>query len=409
MSDHSEIWPKTQKADTQKFVEFVDKLAKEAGDETSLDHVAATLAAANQNHNHGVPDLPEVCLQGRLGELCQRRFGHFPRAYAWVALLTVASGRLDDHENTPDVHTNLYGALVGGVHTGKSQAIDYAVRSLGIESPVLMKMVSGSGEQLVRATANALGNPRVWCVDELSHPLQKMQIEGASFSSLLNSVFNETKRQVRMGKKEIAMFHCYLSILGGLVEERFPDLFNSATTTGFYDRFLFGLCPSEFDFVYQPFNGQQEPRRPIAEVFIDPEVWEWEKAFKREHKGFNGRVIEICIRTATICAAFDDVRIVLPKHLGPHIELMMYQEKIRTILKPNPGQNFEGQCAHIMINYMTVHPGWITRRELFRSTRIYDKGPAIADRVLAVLIANGDIVKIKSGKTIMLRLRTDKD
>ena len=119
MSDPSDMWPKSQKADTQKFVEFVDKLAKEANDQASLDHVAATLAAANENHNHQVQDLPEVCLQGCLGELCQRRFGHFPRAYSWIALLTAASGRLDEHENTPDVHTNLYGALVGGVHTGK--------------------------------------------------------------------------------------------------------------------------------------------------------------------------------------------------------------------------------------------------------------------------------------------------
>lgn len=98
------------------------------------------------------------------------------------------------------------------------------------------------------------------------------------------------------------------------------------------------------------------------------------------------------------------MRVLRPDRLAPHIEFALYQTRIRTILKPNPGENFEGQVAHKFLDYLGHHPGFITRRELFRATHAYDKGPSIADRALNILVVNGDVVQTKSGRQTFLRL-----
>jgi hypothetical protein len=102
------------------------------------------------------------------------------------------------------------------------------------------------------------------------------------------------------------------------------------------------------------------------------------------------------------------VRVLRPDRLAPHIEFALYQTRIRTILKPNPGENFEGQVAHKFLDYLGHHPSFITRRELFRATHAYDKGPSIADRALNILVVNGDVVQTKSGQTFLRLAAADK-
>ena len=64
-------------------------------------------------------DTPESVLDGRLGEISQRRLAHFPIAYSWGALVT-AAGALIPHSNGP-LRTNLYWCPVGPQGSGKSQ------------------------------------------------------------------------------------------------------------------------------------------------------------------------------------------------------------------------------------------------------------------------------------------------
>lgn len=406
-----ELWPKDQKADPSKLFQAIEELAIESADSRTrhqVETVKKEFAEAKELIENPpelfLSDLPDACLQGRLGEICERRLRHCPRSYGWIALLTAASARMD--ERAPGVCSNLYGCVVGGVHTGKSQSIEFAIRSLGIERPTLMDTVSGSAEALVRETAGAAGNPRLFCPDELGHTLQKLQIERSSFSFVLNTAYYKSQFRVLMGKKETADFNCELSILGGLVEERFSDLFNSATTGGLYDRFIFGVCPGDFQFVYEPFTGLEEQTSTVK-VHIDPEVWQWRAEFEKSHKEINPRVVESAIRAATICASFDGVRLIQPKHLVPHIEFAFYQSRIRSVLKPNPGENFEGQLAHKFLDYLGRRRGLVTRRELLRATHAYDKGPSVADRALDILIANGDVTQMKSGRQTFLRLASE--
>ena len=206
------IWPKyAPKADPGRLIEAAQQML----DDVKRDYgIARNIIQVPSLDGH-LRDMPETVLDGRLGEICVNRMSTFPLAYAWPALLAVASTLL---EPTPSHRTNLFVALVGPVHSGKTQAIQQAIRILGIEPPALMSLLSGSGEQLVRHAADASGNPRLFSPDELGHLLEKMQIQRASYSFILNRAFSEDKFEVLMGHKERATFNCALSVLGGMVE-----------------------------------------------------------------------------------------------------------------------------------------------------------------------------------------------
>ncbi|MGC2283673.1 MAG: hypothetical protein WA542_00350 [Candidatus Acidiferrum sp.] len=371
----------------------------------SLESIPACVL--NEGHNKDLRenpceiylrDMPDTVLDGRLGEICQRRMHHFPISYSWPALLAVASTLITERQDK--LKTNLYSALVGPVHSGKSQAIDFATNILGLERPQLMDTIAGSAEALIRETAGAAGNPRLFSPDELGHTLEKLQIEHSSFSYVLNSAFYKTNFRVLMGKKQTVQFDCCLSILGGLVEERFADLFNASATAGLYDRFLFGLCPGNFHFEYRPYEGLAEITNMVP-VTIHPFVWDAKLAWEKNDPKSSSRLFEISIRAATNCASLNGNKVLKVEHLKPHFELSKYQNRIRAILKPNPGENFEGQLAHKFLTYLERNP-MVTRRQLFRDTRAYDKGPSIAERALAVLISNGDIVELPHGRTKLL-------
>ena len=410
VSEIDKIWPPEQSGPNHdKLLKAVDSLASDVADPVISESVARTKAAlrlameltANPPEVF-VRDMPDTVLDGRLGEICARRMSRFPIAYAWPCLLAVASAKI--HEREENVRTNSYCAVVGPVHSGKSQAIEFATQTLGLERPQLMDMVAGSAEALIRETSGAAGNPRLFSPDELGHTLEKLQIERSSFSFVLNTAFYRSNFRVLMGRKESAEFNCHLSILGGLVDERFADLFNAATTGGLYDRFLFGLCPGDFRFEYRPFEGPAEILRAVA-VKIHPHVWEAKDAVQRTDPAANSRVFENSIRAATICAAFDGKSLLTVADLKPHFELARYQTRIRSILKPNPGENFEAQLAHKFLDYLSrLKGGYTTRRDLYRATHAYDKGPSTADRALAVLIANGDVEETKSGRKTLLRI-----
>lgn len=345
----------------------------------------------NSNGNYLIGDLPAQCLHGRLGEIASKRLKHFPRAYSVPALYAAASAKID--ERGDEVRTNLFVGLVGGVHSGKTQAIDFALRTMGIERPQLLNAFAGSGEALFRVCSKADGNPRIYAPDEFGHTLKKMQIEGAGFAHNLCSAFNYTKFGLLLGKKENIEFNCHLSILGGLVEERFSDLFDYQTTEGLYDRFMFGLCPGGFDFFYEPFSGSPEKITPV-EVWIDPEVsHDWSPWFLKEHRDVNQRVVEIGIRCAVIDAACDGVRVVNTKRVEAQLEMIFYQTRLRKLLAPNPGETNEGKVYHRLHNCLEQHKDeWIKARDLFYWTHVSRIGITIAERVLKSMIFNGEVL-----------------
>src|SRR5271154_1310078 len=344
--------------------------------------------------------MPSSALEGRLGEICERRMKMFPLAYAWPALLTVASTLID---TTQRARSNLYCALVGEVHTGKSQAVEHATNILGCAEPILMKLFSGSAEQLIRKTEGARGGARLFAPDELGHLFEKMRIERSSFSFVLNRAYYDDQFEVLMGKKEKALFNCRLSLLGGIVEEKFQELFDASATGGLYDRFIFGLCPTGFRYDYFPFEGEAENIDPCA-VYVDRQVWEAKSMWLKARPTFNPRVVEHAIRSAIVCAAFDGRKVLNVEGVLRCLEFAEYQHRIRAILKPNPGENQEAKIALRIIDYLERSNGnEIAKRKLLKAINAYRLGPSNAERALSVLHANGEISIVRQGKNVFIK------
>jgi hypothetical protein len=363
--------------------------------------------AAESAAQSGFRDMPADVLDGWLGEVCRIGMDDFPIAYAWTALLTVASAMIERRA----IPVNLYGALVGPVGSGKSQAIQRAARLLGIQSPALMQLMAGSAEGLLTSEAieGALGAGRLLAPDELGHLLEKSRIDNSSFPYLLNTAFYSNGFQVKMAKGRKADFACWLSIIGGLVEERFEDLFGSNATGGLYDRFIYGLCPTGFGFVFtnqevlDVLSGNEAPKRPVF-TQIDPSVWEVTAEWK---KNLPGRAVELAVRAAAVCAAFDRRSVLRADDLKPALAFAEYQSRFREYLKPNPGKNFEAVLQYKFLAYLRREPGqWFGVREMFRDTRAYDFSLTTANRALAALVFNGDVELQKEGRKQFARITT---
>ena len=292
-------------------------------------------------------DMPEDVLDGCLGEICHDRLARSPIAYAWPALITVAGTLIPRQQQA--IRSNLYCALVGAVATGKSQTLDNSTAVLGLTSPQLVEGKFGSGEGLINGLKDIETNAsRLIAVDELKYLLEKCAIDRSSFPSILNTAYYHD-RQEGGTKKDPFVFDCRLSLTGGLVEDQFGDSFGISSVGGFYDRFVFGLCPEPFKYLYRPFEGSAEPLEPFGAT-VEPEVWEARDQMIAD--GTQGRVAEQAIKFAYICACFDGRPTLRAQELGPAITFARYQMKVRQYLLPNPGEIPDARCAFAIRNWL---------------------------------------------------------
>jgi 5S rRNA maturation endonuclease (ribonuclease M5) len=338
-------------------------------------HVLTDLAALT------VPDMPEAVLDGRLGELSTSgSLAALPRAYSWTALVTCAGAIAPPQEH---LRTNLFACLVGATHTGKSVAIDYAAKTLGVPPVIRREVMAGSAETLI---ANELGQYTggacLLDTDEMGHLLAKAQIESASFPYVLNSAFYKDRFDVLMAKGKKATVDCRLSVIGGLVEENFGNAFGFQSTLGLLDRFIFGMCPSDQKYLWEPFQGAPPLIIPRA-ISIDADVWEARNTWLKENPDWNPRVVENALRVAAICASFNQRPTLRAEHLGPAHAFAEYQHRVRMILKPNVGENTDARCAAAIINWLDAHAKdgiWVGQRTLYRAITANRYGPFAFER-----------------------------
>ena len=341
-----------------------------------------------------IADMSDEVLDGRLGEICQRRMARFPIAYGWPALVTVA-GALVGRTNGSPLRTNLFCGLVGPVDSGKSQAVDCSIGALGLEKPRLQNVMSGSAEGLLAKLSDADGNARLVSPDELGHLLSKSHIENASFPFVLNRAYYQTNFEQTSARGKVIQFNCSLSFIGGVVDSDFGHLFDFATVGGLHDRFIFGLCPDAFEFVYRPVEGAPELfDTPSVAVAVDQEVWEAKDEWVRSIPNLSGRCAEHALRIAGICAAFDGRKTLRVSDLGPARVFAEHQARVRRILRPNPGENPDAKCAFaIMAALERQAPDgqWVNRRGLYRQIHAERHGAGVFNRAVNNLQYNGEI------------------
>jgi hypothetical protein len=351
-------------------------------------------------------DLPEQCLDGWLGEVCQKKMPEFPRAFSWLALLAAASVLIPAETR---MRCNLFVALVGALHSGKSSACERAFQLLGLKGePKLLELKAGSAEGLAEYVGNLDGEPRLLYPDELAHLLEKSMIERSSFPRFLTTAFYSDQQQLTVMKRKAVNFNARLSILGGVVEDQFGDLFGSATTGGLHDRFLFGRCPRGYKYLWRDKSGEKPILREPVTVRLHSSVFDERDRWITELK-IEPRVAELCLRVATICAAFSQRPLLTRSMMRPALALAKYQMRARIVLQPNPGEHPDAKCAFKVRTYLeqNARGEWIARRRVYRSINGVRLGPGVFDRTLRNLEFNGEIESGKSGRESMIRLVQD--
>jgi hypothetical protein len=342
-----------------------------------------------------IPDIPESCLDGLLGDLCRDRMGDFPRAWAWPAILAAASVHV---ANSASIRSNLYVALVGPIGTGKSSAIQIANFLIDVGDSLFTDYV-GSAEGLAKHLPNEFGGAyKLWFCDELGHLLDKSRIEGASFVRVLNTAFYHDEQSLIVAKGARHKFSCKLSIIGGIVDEDFEEAFSAITAHGMYDRFIFGYAPTGFKYNYHPLDDYGEPlngfTRNLTPVEkINPDVWERRRAWLLEHPDQN-REFEIAVRCALIAATYDRREEINAKSLGPALAFAETQHKVRQLLRPNMGRNQGGEISQKITDYLernAPNGEWVRQREMLRATHAARYGMDMVNRTLNALSLCGEI------------------
>lgn len=368
-----------------------------------------------------IEDMPDDVLMGRLGDVCQQRMASFPLAYSWLSLV-VHAGLFVLQNSLSSLRTNLYFAPVGPPHGGKSMASTYARGLLGVEKNTLplVDVMSGSAEGLIKLLGDARGEARLVNPDELGFLLERSSLDGASFPFILNRAYYDTAFSMTTAHGKMVPFNCRLSVIGGISIagdgdfEQFGDLYGPKTVGGLYDRSLFGLKPTGFEYQYMPFEGGHasiaEGLGNLKAPSVTNEMWEavnqWVKEFD-----LNRRTTESAVRVAGICAAYDGVSVLRPKDVeNAVVSLASYETRLQLILKPNTGKNDDGILANKFLSYLrrgAPNGEWVSERDMLRNTHAYDLG-ARADRVLASLEFNGEIERGSSlgrgGRKKLLRL-----
>jgi bifunctional DNA primase/polymerase-like protein/primase-like protein len=321
-----------------------------------------------------------------------------------------------------DSMSNLYTGLIGPVGSGKSQAIEWAAKAMGIWNdmgcaPHYFAVNAGSAEQLIDAldrrqkkfTNSVLINP-----DEWAQLFAKATIPNATFATFLTtSFYRKHQIYIRPKGKEVTL-NLAMSFIGGIVEDEFDAVFNASSLGGVYDRFLFGYMPREspkWDYRQYPLQPMDVPApgifdaigswKPIP-VTLDGSVFEVSKSWAQKDLG---RITEICVRVATIYASMDGRETVTGKDLERLEGLAQYQLDVRKQFQPNAGLNPDAQFANAAVRWTDKYAqDWVSIAELKKGIHAWEMklGPNVAERALYALsragriqlwINTGDLVK----------------
>lgn len=329
-------------------------------------------------------DMPENAIPDcRLGTICDTYLKNFPRSYSWPAILTVAGAMVPIPEKTSKTvgsnQTNLYTAFVGPVGSGKSQVIEHAVGNLGLPEEKYELAKAGSAEGLISklsARSKIIGGTTQYLIDldEWGHLLKKASIENASFLDILTTAYNKTDIEIIVKNQKTLHVSAALSFLGGVVTERFQELFGSSTLGGFYDRFLFGVCPTNSPFEYFPFefmNSAQMDQKfrsiNLQPVKISKSVWELANSWKKKES--LGRAVEVTIRCANIVASYDQKTEMDANDLDKMRPFLDYQIQCRKLLNPDPSLTYDAKMTNAILGWLNRHAPngeWVTQRALKR-------------------------------------------
>ena len=360
---------------------------------------------------------PESCMYGKAGELARKT--ETDPGYSYLSVLVMAAGRgIEPHKQ---VRPTLYGANLGDVGWGKSLAMQRAGALFGFpteaspcierfpesyepdgNSSLFLQLNLSSDRGLYKAfEGETKARPAIIAIDELRNLLAKSNIENACLFTVLCSLYNLDEAGYA-DKKTKETIRVRLSLLGCLKvadENEFPTVFTHATSSGFYDRMLFGLVGKRV--VWRPWY----PGVYKHVEFSTPVIPEWVFKSVEECFGSKGnRFAENALRVTYITSAINGDTEVGVECVIKAMKFMGWQERLRNVFKPAKGANEYQECVDTVVAAFRESPGRAANwSKVARKNRWDRKFPRSLSSVKRLLEDMGRLTKDKATGKHFLR------
>lgn len=374
--------------------------------------------------------MPEPCMYGWLGWAAREL--KTPLGFAYPAMLTAGASLIQVYPR--HVRPTLYTCLIGGVHSGKSETIKRAIGYrnqpgiLNFKPDVIKWTVPGSDRGLIKIfgadkkedktvleLSLNMAPTRLLAQDELRNTIAKANIQNSALPSTLCSLWEQDEAGAgdKIGEHTAVL---QLNILGALKAddaEDFAEVFGKDTTSGLYDRFIYGLAPAGWEFEKWEHNLEFRTPKPCT---IPDYCWEMMKEWRRVEPIGRGRLGEIAMRIAYITSAMNHDPEVTAEAMRCALEFCEWQEWIRTSYKAGLGDTIDAQCTNAILTVLEkLEPGmWIRWKEVAAKKNWYRKFSA---RTLSstrdALTKSGMTIEEETGnppkRTGRIRLRVSDD
>ncbi len=345
---------------------------------------------------------PESCMYGWLAN--KARELETPLGFAYPAMLTVFAATITSEPS--EVRPTMFTCLIGPVHCGKSETIKRAIASFDyFDSEVVKWTVPGSDRGLINIFGGKkkkdkeqpqgiVGTKtRLLAQDELRNTIAKANISGSSLPSTLCSLWSQDEAGAADKTGEHAAM-VKLNILGALKAddpEDFAEVFGKESTSGLYDRFVYGIAPRGWK--YNVWVPNKEGRSPSGPSF-PPHCFKMLSEWRDQNPEVRGRLGEIALRVAYVSAAANHDKEINEVSMRAALEFVTWQESIRVGYRAGMGEGTDAQCTNAILSVLEKVEGkWIKWREVAVKKNWYRK---YGSRVLS---ATRDSL-LKSGMTI---------
>ena len=327
-------------------------------------------------------DFPEDAAYGWLGDVA--RSLNAPMSLAYPAMLCVFTGQ--GVPKSGSVRGNLYGCLIGPKGTGKTRTIDRGLLKLEYGYPRQIKKRYPGSEHGLMLTLDGkkpkdmeeldwkLTKPFLLVQDEYRSTFGKMSIDNSALPYMINHLFNQSDYETA-SKQGSMVCIAQLSMIGGLTAENaeeFGEVFGKATTTGTYDRFIYGVAPPSWNWDDEWEKDAAPIKRLPKSVNISSEIYAAKKAWQAEKPETRRRLGELALRIALVTASANGDTSVGLECLQAALKFCEWQEAVRAWYRPSEMDDKDGICQEAICRVLERlgkddPDGWVSWKKAKRA------------------------------------------
>jgi hypothetical protein len=346
-----------------------------------------------------IHNMPEDCMYGWLGEKT-KELG-VPYGFGYPAMLAMAGVRTLSPPKM--IRPTMYVALIGPIHSGKSQAMRRAQDAFEwANTDTILRGTPGSDRGLAKMLEDDTlqVQSRLLLQDELRKTLSKMDIQGSCLATTLCELWSEDKAG-SADKKGFDSILCRLSIVGGLMAENpqeFAEVFGKESNAGLYDRFIFGLAPK---WKYTIPSFRSENRMPYPGTPEVPEyVYDMAHAWRDMIENGRERLAEIALRVALVTTGMNHDKTITRECMQAALNFMTWQEAIREHFRPSRAEpTIEAKVTEVIeraVSSMVDGEGrskWVSWRRVYKNRNLSRYGRVVVNRVYKAMVDAGDLIE----------------